>query len=443
MWKEILRPGRWTLRNGDIFDCAPSDLPFYADRLNHMIARGLLVPACWEHQKRAVPMSQEAWHDLHTDVAKHTITHLKGAEIRDGVLGVHLEPEPEDLQQLKKTGYVSPYIDWDYIDPRGTLWEGPSILHVAVTPVPIQIDQKPFAAKGGDGAFLSSVAQWKKTPKKTRQPVWLSGARLQPIALGANMADDKKKGNDDEEIVVDDAPADETPEPTPAPAPPPPPAPAPLEADMRIKEALACAAYEGLVLGNDTTIENFLDRFITACRTKRAVEDKLKAEQEPEVEEPTEPASSEPGGDVRDATPGPVMMSQAEVTSLKTRHDAYAQQLKTMHLTGIATEIRRYSKELGDDGVKRLLDKLNKAPMALSQSGSLEECKPLIEIEATLAVIRDQRQRKQGKGAFTAQLSSKAQTAKPHDGTGNVPDLDQSKKNGQDLAARYLGSRGK
>ncbi len=356
-------------------------------------------------------MSAADWHDLHTDVAKHTIAHLKGAEVRGGVLGVLMDvTDPADLKQLAKTGYVSPYIDWDYTDPRGHLWPGPSILHVAVTPVPIQIEQEPF--EGTDGAFLSSVAQWQKSPKKKRQPVFLSGARLQPISLGSNMADDKKhkKPETEEEIVVDE---ETTPEPTPEPEPPIPEPPAlappPAQVSMEMKKLLLCLAEQGLVLGQDTTIETLPGRLLVACETKRAVEamaEEKEREQEPEEEQmpQEEPLTANP----------PVMMSQADIDQLKAERDRYKETAINVQRHTLRARIAKIGKKLGAEIEQDLTAKLLSAAVALSAAGELEPSPLLAEIEAYEKVLTNPNL----KGVT---LSGKPKVAGPHDGNGGKP----------------------
>ena len=53
-------------------------------------------------------------------------------------------PSAEDAARLPSVRFVSPQIEPDFIDGDGREWDGPSIVHVAVTPRPVQHHQKPF-----------------------------------------------------------------------------------------------------------------------------------------------------------------------------------------------------------------------------------------------------------------------------------------------------------
>jgi hypothetical protein len=81
----------------------------------------------------------------------------------------------DDAERLRRTKYVSPRVDVDYLDPNGREWPGYSIGHVAATPRPIQLRQRPV--------MLSHEGQPKRGT--SRITVFLGGSAV------ADKADDK------------------------------------------------------------------------------------------------------------------------------------------------------------------------------------------------------------------------------------------------------------
>lgn len=228
VWKDILWPGRWHLIDGRIFECRPEHIGQYAERLKGMIRYGLKVPLCWEHRRRAVPLST---HALVNDPDSHCFAEIEDVRIGPGnVLEAAAEVrDPGDLAQLMRTKWCSPYIEpRTFTDDIGRRWPGWSILHVAATPVPINRNQRTFWTESpapvrmsrrgvvvGMGIEVTSVA-----------PILMSGAR------------------------VEKAMSDRT---------------------NKLPETIEALEDLGLHLGNGTNAANFLERLGAACRTKKAL----------------------------------------------------------------------------------------------------------------------------------------------------------------------------
>lgn len=401
--KQVIRPGRYFLRDGRVFECRPEEVSHYARRMDEMAKAGLHIPVVWEHQSNAKPLTMSDWDDWRARFARSCIGHVHGAE--DGGEATFDAIDPDDRKALAKAKFVSPEIAWDYVDPTGREWPGPSILHVAVTPVPIQVDQAPFEssyAKGGDGATLS-LSSWRARPSmfQSQSPIRLSESRFEPFGGKKKMAnkpddddgDEEVPGGDEmgenvtdqglEEPSDDNAPAPAPPAPVTAP-PPPPPAPDPgmgLGNDRKLKEALHCLSEEGLVLGDDTTMDNLVDRLVVACHTKEAVHSGLEEEnqEEPPAEQPPGSQSNEsdmgagsqapPPAPPNQTSPSPIMMSQqmnpqqlqAHVVALEKKAKAYDALVKEheklkVSLSSITTAKDRAEKKLEEQRRQKLKD---------------------------------------------------------------------------------------
>lgn len=140
--KDVLYVGRVVPPNRDPIDFQEKDVERLAVRVQEMLADGLQIPIAWEHQDAAKPMMAEELARL----TKLTLGHALEAEVRPGgTLQVKFDaPVEEDAKRLPAIKFVSPEIQWNYRDGRGKVWPGPSITHLAVTPQPVQHDQKPF-----------------------------------------------------------------------------------------------------------------------------------------------------------------------------------------------------------------------------------------------------------------------------------------------------------
>lgn len=197
-------------------------------RANEMIAAKQPIPLAWEHQKDATPAQR----------SKEHIAFLQSFRL-DNKGHVVAEFEAEDAtdeKQLRKVRYVSPAIRTNFEDGTGRVWPGESIIHVAVTPRPVQTNQEPFReAPATNGLALSHYEG---------NTLYLSLGDLE-------MAEDTE---DTEATAEEEAASSKTPE----------------AGDSKFKAAVAALAGLGLVLAEDVTPDTFYDHIMTAAETKKA-----------------------------------------------------------------------------------------------------------------------------------------------------------------------------
>lgn len=166
-WKDVLKPGRYLLKNGTVSEFTDADCAHLSRRVGEMLGAGLSIPLVWGHQPgvHAVTPGEQ----LALDV-KSTLGWLEGADLTpDGRARVLSEvPLEEDARRLGPIRFCSPEILTDWTDGTGRLWPGRSITHVAVTARPVNPDQRPFIpAPPYDGAWLSLddiVTEGRKMP---------------------------------------------------------------------------------------------------------------------------------------------------------------------------------------------------------------------------------------------------------------------------------------
>jgi hypothetical protein len=143
--KDALYPGTYRLAGGRKVTYSRADIPHLAKRLRDMKAAGLLVPLTWAHRPGADgrPMSEE---DRISEETKYMLGFADDAETtQEGFLQVKLDvPNEDDAKRLPVVRFISPAIKRDYIDGSGKKWPGLSIVHLAVTPRPVQSKQRPF-----------------------------------------------------------------------------------------------------------------------------------------------------------------------------------------------------------------------------------------------------------------------------------------------------------
>lgn len=175
IWKDILHPGTQRDRYGVEFTITPADCRRAKHNLEKMLARGVRVPLCWEHQPTANPVEGSDPADRLAAYAKHTFGEVRAARVDpSGVLwAAHQVDDPKDREQLKKTKFVSPKLFPSYSDSRGGEYRGTTVGHVAATPTPVQFWQKPFELSAGGELYLSytpdegaTVADEKKPDEK-------------------------------------------------------------------------------------------------------------------------------------------------------------------------------------------------------------------------------------------------------------------------------------
>jgi hypothetical protein len=144
--KDVLVPGTYALADGRRVTYTPDDVAGMARRARDMIAAGLSIPICWDHQDVGITTDAERL----ARKAKATLGWVEGADVGpDGALSMTLEvPDEDDARRLPAIRFVSPEIDRDVSDGAGRTWPGRSITHVAVTPRPVQAKQNTFARLG-------------------------------------------------------------------------------------------------------------------------------------------------------------------------------------------------------------------------------------------------------------------------------------------------------
>lgn len=223
--KDVLRPATLHPRNSGPQKFDPARIQRLTNRMQEMIAAKVPIPLAWEHQPDAnpVPMSLP---DAAAHRSKHHITYLSGAQIDgDGKFQTVFDVEDAaEAAQIKKVKYVSPKIVTDFKDGTGRVWPGESIVHVAVTPRPVDHLQDPVRevpvafSHYTDGALYLSLGDLEMADE------------TETTVEGGGGADDK------------------------------------------FKKAVSALADYGLVLAADVTAETFWDHIITAVETKKATE---------------------------------------------------------------------------------------------------------------------------------------------------------------------------
>lgn len=258
--KDVLYPGTYSVADGKggrrkvVFDRAKVEL--LTQRMKDMLAAGLAIPLAAEHQDRGKPLTAEErkaeW------VKKLTLGWAEAAELApEGYLTTRVEvPIAEDARRIPAVRFVSPEIVEDFVDGTGRKWPGPSITHLAVTPRPVQQNQKPF------------------------QPVQMSCVRLSLSDYEGEPMDQEPKPNETPKK------GEETPS---------------GGGKFSLDELRKVLADDGYGIPDHVTEpEEFLQHLHTAALSKKAMIDKLvdDGEEEPNGGEPA-PAPAD----------GPIMMS--------------------------------------------------------------------------------------------------------------------------------------
>lgn len=149
--KDIFRPGTYHLPDGRKMTFTNKDvLNAHANGLA-MLRNSFSVPTIYEHDENAMPVplsNAQAKPDWPESFARKAVGYVTGFgvkyENRVPVLWTEHEiPDPKDAEQWKKARFASPYIHWDAKDSKGNTYPGASVSHVAITPRPIQIEQRP------------------------------------------------------------------------------------------------------------------------------------------------------------------------------------------------------------------------------------------------------------------------------------------------------------
>jgi hypothetical protein len=308
VWKDMLSPGRWHLRDGRVFECKREDIPVYAKSIKECVLSGLPVPVCWDHRPGLTPKTLEETYDQNSEVSKFTFAHIQDVKVEDETIFVQLDvKDPKDEEQLKKTKFVSPSLALsEFTDPRGKVWPAGTVLHIACTSIPIQDTGQKAFGEVTDGASLIGLSG--TVPK---EPINLSGAQFEP--LEKKMDEEKKE---EKKEKTPEGSEIETIEET--------------EKGVDVPKLIEELAHHGLILPDDTTAENFLDRLNVACITAKHHKDGGK-EETPDTLNPDKDTISEapmPSPVMMGAIPDTVMLSGADYLTLKKNADGFKKATK-------------------------------------------------------------------------------------------------------------------
>lgn len=202
VWKDILYP-RKVCVGGKWFRFDRSDLENAVSVNKAKLADGWNIPVCYEHQDDAEPVRLSR-NQMLADKAKSTCGWAEDFRIEGNRVEALIEvPNVADAQKLNAIRFVSPQVEWNFRDSEGKTWPGLTIQHIAATARPVQHRQ--------DAIKLSVPANEVKH----------CSAAKGPLRLGSM--------------------------------------------GMDLKKVFAALAAKGIILPDDTTPENLIDRLYVAC----------------------------------------------------------------------------------------------------------------------------------------------------------------------------------
>jgi hypothetical protein len=132
------RPRRHTFTAADAKSAAAT--------LNAQLKAGLRIPVCWMHDPDAEPEYVQLSHKdpdylRQWQIAKGYIGDAQEAVVKGDRMHVRVGiPDDKDARQFDKIGTVSPSLVYNWTDERGQTWSGLNVLHIGVTPKPVQRD---------------------------------------------------------------------------------------------------------------------------------------------------------------------------------------------------------------------------------------------------------------------------------------------------------------
>ncbi len=175
VWKDVLWPGKWSFPDGRVLELTSDKIASVYANGKAMLAAGLDVPFCWEHQPGAQPHPVELSSavygdkDKRADWAKNVIApavdyRIKSDPARGNVLEAAFDKDRltvDELNSIEKCGKVSCRLDKNFRDARdGKVYDGFSVSHIAVTPKPLEPNQKPFQmSQSCEESFYFGIAQ--------------------------------------------------------------------------------------------------------------------------------------------------------------------------------------------------------------------------------------------------------------------------------------------
>jgi len=149
IWKDVLYRGTLRVPTGNAkkpfrsVTFTDSDLANVVTIGREKVADGWQIPACWEHQNVGPVQLSEAEKDA--EQTKSTFGRATDFRVGKGCVEALVEVDDDaDLKALKSVRFVSPEVQWDWVDSTGKLWPGLTISHVAATARPVQHKQQAF-----------------------------------------------------------------------------------------------------------------------------------------------------------------------------------------------------------------------------------------------------------------------------------------------------------
>ena len=165
VWKETLLAGTMIdAKSKRPFTISEKDVRDAKRNINRMVAKGRKIPLVWEH----LDVEESDPEEWKANYARNTFGWVGGARLSTGEdvkSGLALRPgtllvrhdihDARDVDQLRKTGYVSPKIYRGYLDSQNEEYEGVTVAHVAASPTVCQFWQRPFELSDSDAMYLS------------------------------------------------------------------------------------------------------------------------------------------------------------------------------------------------------------------------------------------------------------------------------------------------
>ena len=332
--KDTLRPATYSVpdksgKKRRSIKYTDADTQHLAKRFRDMKAAGLKIPVVWEHQADGLPLTEEQLAERLADRARRFIGYADGVDL-DAAAKLDLElevPDESDARQFEKVGFVSPGIVHDYIDGSGHLWPGRSIVHLAVTPRPVQHNQN--------------------MPERLS----LSLYDFECLSLD-DLEDDPVDDNDADDTPVDTKPDGE----------------GEGEGSFSVEEVMKQLEEFGIHLAPGTTEENFFQHLSVALHALQGAKDSGSELDTPDKTEEPEPVPEQ----------SPVMMSmQRQLEGLrKTAVKGFRKDLTT-RIEALKTS-GRISKPVRD----KLMSELKAENLSLTDDGELAQSRLLAKVEA-------------------------------------------------------------
>ena len=140
-WADGLMLGTYHLPDGRVWTCDEKDRDYFFNRSKEILAAGIPLPVCLEHQP-TVGMSH---HDRLAEQTRNTAGHCHEVRVGDqGQIQYLVDADDEHHKIFERNKFFSPEIRQNVIDTRtGHRFPGPSVVHLACTPRPVQVTGQP------------------------------------------------------------------------------------------------------------------------------------------------------------------------------------------------------------------------------------------------------------------------------------------------------------